>query len=107
MMVVLTVDYYICETQYFTVLTTCLIYFFFLMIRRPPRSTLFPTRRSSDLQRPARGGSAEYAGRPALVGRCAGRRSPSVSRGPRARRIESGVARTRGAEPGHPREHSG
>src|SRR2546430_5367396 len=24
--------------------------FFFLMIRRPPRSTLFPTRRSSDLQ---------------------------------------------------------
>src|SRR5690554_7976273 len=24
-------------------------YFFFLMIRRPPRSTLFPTRRSSDL----------------------------------------------------------
>src|SRR5258708_11479991 len=26
-----------------------LITFFFLMIRRPPRSTLFPTRRSSDL----------------------------------------------------------
>src|SRR5688572_31106591 len=26
-----------------------LLYFFFLMIRRPPRSTLFPTRRSSDL----------------------------------------------------------
>src|ERR1022692_795411 len=25
-------------------------FFFFLMIRRPPRSTLFPTRRSSDLQ---------------------------------------------------------
>src|SRR2546429_3504454 len=25
------------------------ILFFFLMIRRPPRSTLFPTRRSSDL----------------------------------------------------------
>src|SRR3712207_8555176 len=25
------------------------MYFFFLMIRRPPRSTLFPTRRSSDL----------------------------------------------------------
>src|SRR5438270_5138424 len=25
--------------------------FFFLMIRRPPRSTLFPTRRSSDLER--------------------------------------------------------
>src|SRR5258705_6773327 len=27
------------------------LYFFFLMIRRPPRSTLFPTRRSSDLLR--------------------------------------------------------
>src|SRR5438105_15939803 len=27
--------------------------FFFLMIRRPPRSTLFPTRRSSDLGAPA------------------------------------------------------
>src|SRR5436190_8125044 len=26
-----------------------LFFFFFLMIRRPPRSTLFPTRRSSDL----------------------------------------------------------
>src|SRR5476649_2340133 len=26
-----------------------LVLFFFLMIRRPPRSTLFPTRRSSDL----------------------------------------------------------
>src|SRR2546427_5958974 len=30
-------------------LSVCLVYFFFLMIRRPPRSTLFPTRRSSDL----------------------------------------------------------
>src|SRR5208337_5649449 len=31
-------------------------FFFFLMIRRPPRSTLFPTRRSSDLgfSRPVR-----------------------------------------------------
>src|SRR5688572_31639185 len=27
--------------------------FFFLMIRRPPRSTLFPSRRSSDLPMPA------------------------------------------------------
>src|SRR5712672_2152982 len=42
--------------------TTCLIlfnyidypFFFFLMIRRPPRSTLFPTRRSSDLEAFAR-----------------------------------------------------
>src|SRR5690242_21409990 len=30
-----------------------MISFFFLMIRRPPRSTPFPTRRSSDLPRPA------------------------------------------------------
>src|SRR5438874_5488123 len=30
-------------------LSTLTLYFFFLMIRRPPRSTLFPTRRSSDL----------------------------------------------------------
>src|SRR5256885_13976965 len=29
----------------------CFPFFFFLMIRRPPRSTLFPTRRSSDLQK--------------------------------------------------------
>src|SRR2546422_6422182 len=28
----------------------CSFLFFFLMIRRPPRSTLFPTRRSSDLE---------------------------------------------------------
>src|SRR5690348_18291060 len=28
-------------------------FFFFLMIPRPPRSTLFPTRRSSDLMRKA------------------------------------------------------
>src|SRR2546426_5390051 len=31
------------------------LFFFFLMIRRPPRSTLFPTRRSSDLHLPDRG----------------------------------------------------
>src|SRR6516165_11907155 len=30
---------------------TFFLFFFFLMIRRPPRSTLFPTRRSSDLGR--------------------------------------------------------
>src|SRR5256885_12202493 len=30
------------------------VFFFFLMIRRPPRSTLFPTRRSSDLHNGAR-----------------------------------------------------
>src|SRR5690348_17475568 len=31
------------------VIAEMIILFFFLMIRRPPRSTLFPTRRSSDL----------------------------------------------------------
>src|SRR6266568_9429929 len=35
------------EVYYNTPLT--LFFFFFLMIRRPPRSTPFPTRRSSDL----------------------------------------------------------
>src|SRR5690242_21161358 len=30
-------------------ITLIFLFFFFLMIRRPPRSTLFPTRRSSDL----------------------------------------------------------
>src|SRR5438270_13655658 len=30
------------------------VFFFFLMIRRPPKSTLFPTRRSSDQLREAR-----------------------------------------------------
>src|SRR3954467_2547675 len=30
------------------VLALSFLFFFFLMIRRPPRSTLFPTRRSSD-----------------------------------------------------------
>src|SRR5690349_24974820 len=34
----------------FLVLFYILFLFFFLMIRRPPRSTLFPTRRSSDLE---------------------------------------------------------
>src|SRR5574342_1018481 len=38
-------------------------FFFFLMIRRPPRSTLFPTRRSSDLLREprSRGALARFA----------------------------------------------
>src|SRR2546421_4671788 len=35
-------------------LVSLLLFFFFLMIRRPPRSTPFPTRRSSDLARPGR-----------------------------------------------------
>src|SRR5437588_11066396 len=35
-----------------TPVTSISFFFFFLMIRRPPRSTLFPTRRSSDLYNP-------------------------------------------------------
>src|SRR2546425_7592679 len=35
---------YFCSSSYFPS-----FFFFFLMIRRPPRSTLFPYRRSSDL----------------------------------------------------------
>src|SRR2546425_6697912 len=37
--------------------------FFFLMIRRPPRSTLFPTRRSSDLFGRAKLARPEFAER--------------------------------------------
>src|SRR2546430_3192025 len=33
----------------YTWITYSYFFFFFLMIRRPPRSTLFPSRRSSDL----------------------------------------------------------
>src|SRR5256885_7076919 len=33
-----------------------MVVFFFLMIRRPPRSTLFPSRRSSDLETALRRG---------------------------------------------------
>src|SRR5687768_18537073 len=36
--------------EYSGVRPHCSFFFFFLMIRRPPRSTLFPTRRSSDLK---------------------------------------------------------
>src|SRR2546429_7194818 len=41
--------------------------FFFLMIRRPPRSTLFPTRRSSDLAR-RQSGDAVPVGPPRPAG---------------------------------------
>src|SRR6266481_8606263 len=44
---------------------------FFLMIRRPPRSTLFPTRRSSDLRRGGRRRGPRERARPG------GRRSRS------------------------------
>src|SRR5688572_32345807 len=41
----------------------CALILFFLMIRRPPRSTLFPTRRSSDLSGRGRGrGPSRRAG---------------------------------------------
>src|SRR5947208_6555502 len=40
------------------VVSVCLVFVvFFLMIRRPPRSTLFPTRRSSDLSSSSNGSS--------------------------------------------------
>src|SRR6267154_3936895 len=49
-----------------------LFVFFFLMLRRPPRSTLFPTRRSSDLflepQRQCHAERAETARREGEVG---------------------------------------
>src|SRR2546430_12915912 len=51
------------------------IEFFFLMIRRPPRSTLFPTRRSSDLR-------SSHAARL----RCDPRRRHPRSAPPRSRR---------------------
>src|SRR5690242_21759098 len=60
--------------------------FFFLMNRRPPRSTLFPTRRSSDLsprgsrahrQRGAAARAREPPGAPRAQGR---RRAPRSSR---------------------------
>src|SRR5687768_18620879 len=43
------------------------IFFFFLMIRRPPRSTLFPTRRSSDLPRALEVAGSNPAGPIAIV----------------------------------------
>src|SRR3989442_11721307 len=42
----------LCQIESFSFCGSSLrLIFFFLMIRRPPRSTLFPTRRSSDLSR--------------------------------------------------------
>src|SRR5438094_3397048 len=40
---------------YLSSLLFLIFFFFFLMIRLPPRSTLFPTRRSSDLDHAIRG----------------------------------------------------
>src|SRR6266536_5988377 len=64
----------------FTVLplTICLSFFFFLMIRRPPRSTLFPTRRSSDLDPQARSQLQQImSGRAGVLRAGAGLRSRS------------------------------
>src|SRR5436305_15075581 len=38
-----------CHYEFMCVSSLCFFFFFFLIIRLPPRSTLFPTRRSSDL----------------------------------------------------------
>src|SRR5438552_15002495 len=50
--------------------------FFFLMIRRPPRSTLFPSRRSSDLGAPGQGPRSGRGNRRAAANRY---RPPSVA----------------------------
>src|SRR5690349_7497873 len=39
-----------CSYFRYLYLSLSYLFFFFLMIRRPPRSTLFPSRRSSDLR---------------------------------------------------------
>src|SRR3712207_7438206 len=66
---------------------------FFLMIRRPPRSTPFPTRRSSDLRaRPA----APDRARAAAVGAAGGAAPPAVGRRRRDRR-RAGRRRDAGA----------
>src|SRR5207249_11137577 len=49
-----------------------IIIFFFLIVRRPPISTLFPTRRSSDLYCPPAGDRVVKAGGPIKVRRLAG-----------------------------------
>src|SRR2546430_2055543 len=41
--------YLLSVTSHYSLYLSLILFFFFLMIRRPPRSTLFPTRRSSDL----------------------------------------------------------
>src|SRR5256885_17099719 len=56
-------------------------FFFFLMIRRPPRSTLFPTRPSSDLTRRPAGSSIISAAPPAAkAGITRGKCYPSADR---------------------------
>src|SRR2546426_4829430 len=57
------------------------LFFFFLMIRRPPRSTPFPTRRSSDLalSPPSRRGAS--TGRGDSVSRGAWRKASAARQG--------------------------
>src|SRR6476620_12572052 len=43
------ISFFIFLLLFFCLFLVFLFFFFFLMIRRPPRSTLFPTRPSSDL----------------------------------------------------------
>src|SRR5438874_13247751 len=50
-------------------LLSVLFFFFFLRIRRPPRSTLFPTRRSSDLVGEAVGSGVAVVVGPSREGR--------------------------------------
>src|SRR2546429_4307339 len=51
--------------------STIVFFFFFLMIRRPPRSTPFPTRRSSDLSAIPAGAESidlsKFTGLPGLI----------------------------------------
>src|SRR5206468_11924414 len=85
---------------YFHVFTLFICFlFFFLMLRRPPRSTLFPTRRSSDLKppfastlSPTRASTSETfaAGFPRATGCCrTGRRAAVPSRDRKSTRLNS------------------
>src|SRR3712207_8499432 len=60
----------------------CLVYFFFLMIRRPPRSTLFPytTLFRSHLSRPSHARQDRFPERVAQVPRFVDRRVPQLRR---------------------------
>src|SRR5256884_4398436 len=80
---------------------TCDIFFFFLMIRRPPRSTPFPTRRSSDLligERPWAAINRPWARDHSCPGRTAAARATGVPR--RARRC-AGPLPARGGRRAH------
>src|SRR3712207_7098804 len=65
---------YVCDLIYLISLSMS---FFFLMIRRPPRSTPFPTRRSSDLRHRCGPASGPERARPGRPGRSTRRGSSS------------------------------